>query len=285
MARVQTQTIAIRVIPPQAVPLRQSRDRASAESADAQLALALPCRKGETLCMNTEWSMNSGVTVDVVRVFTDKDGGFGNELGLVDSSDHTRGREQLIAAALGFSETVFVDEVSEGRAHIRIFTPAGELPFAGHPSVGVAWWFARRGVAVTVLVEKAGDVSVRYDEQFTWISGRAQWAPTFEWIELPDVAALDALDPASFTTGMNYAYCWMDEAGGVVRSRMFGPQHNIVEDEATGAAAVAVTTRLGRDLRIHQGRGSEIVTRQGLDGVVHIGGRTVFDRSLPLPIE
>ena len=93
--------------------------------------------------MNSEWQL-----VDVVRVFTDEDGGFGNELGIVESSERTRDREQQLAAALGFSETVFVDDVTEARARIRIFTPAGELPFAGHPSVGVAWWFAQRGIPV-----------------------------------------------------------------------------------------------------------------------------------------
>ena len=39
--------------------------------------------------------------------------------------------------SLGFSETVYVDDPDTGQ--LRIFTPAAELPFAGHPLVGTAW--------------------------------------------------------------------------------------------------------------------------------------------------
>ena len=221
-------------------------------------------------------------TIDVLRVFTDENGAFGNELGIVESTDDTRGSEQRIAIALGFSETVFVDGVADDRASIRIFTPADELPFAGHPSVGAAWWFARTGREVAVLVEKAGDVAVRYDGDTTWIAGRAEWAPAFAFTGFATTAEVDALDPDDYTSGMNYAHAWIDEPAGVLRSRMFGPAHNIREDEATGAAAVAVTTRLDRDLEIRQGAGSLLFTRRGTDGVVEVGGRTVWDRRFEL---
>ncbi len=93
-------------------------------------------------------------------------------------------------------------------------------------------------------------------------------------------AAEDALDPASFTDGHTYAYAWLDEAAGILRARMFAPVLGIREDEATGAAAVAITTKLDRDLAIHQGLGSRIVTRRLPDGVVEIAGR--IRRSSPL---
>ena len=54
----------------------------------------------------------------------------------------------------------------------------------------------------------------------------------------------------------------------------------IIEDEATGAAAVALTARLGRSLRIEQGVGSEIMTELLDDGWVRVGGRTVYDRTI-----
>jgi predicted PhzF superfamily epimerase YddE/YHI9 len=227
----------------------------------------------------------SEIEVVVVRVFVDADGAYGNELGIVRSSALTDGREQTIATGLGFSETVFVDAVdapsAEGRAaSIRIFTPAHELPFAGHPSVGTAWWLADRGTPVTVLREKAGDVEVATDDdgETTWITARADWAPEFAWIPLPTPAEVDALDPAAFTDGHHYAYAWIDEAAGRLRSRMFAPEMGIVEDEATGAAAVRVTAELGRGLRISQGAGSELVTALVGDDRVRVGGRTVFDR-------
>jgi predicted PhzF superfamily epimerase YddE/YHI9 len=41
---------------------------------------------------------------------------------------------------------VFVDDAERGE--MRIFTPAVELPFAGHPVVGTAWLLARERDAV-----------------------------------------------------------------------------------------------------------------------------------------
>jgi len=55
----------------------------------------------------------------------------------------------------------------------------------------------------------------------------------------------------------------------------------IPEDEATGAAAVRITTQLERALTIVQGRGSVIHARW-LGGDVEVGGRVVLDRSLRL---
>ena len=44
---------------------------------------------------------------------------------------------QRLARELGFSETVFVLPArGTGDAHLRIFTPTHELPFAGHPVLG-----------------------------------------------------------------------------------------------------------------------------------------------------
>ncbi len=231
------------------------------------------------------------IAVDVVTVFTDSEGGHGNLLGIV-RSPAAAGREQEIARVLGYSETVFVEGVLEtGAAHgsgaaresgrarervatVRIFTPAEELPFAGHPSVGVAWWLAAAGTPVTRLAVGAGDVPVRSDGDITWIAGRAEWAPQFVWHELADPAAVDGLDPAEFPSGKHYAWAWIDEAAGHVRSRMFAPDLGIVEDEATGAAAVRLTTLLGRDLMIDQGAGSRILTRVLGDGLVEVGAPT-----------
>lgn len=68
--------------------------------------------------------------------------GTGNPLGVVfDADDLSSNDMQALAAWLNLSETVFFVAPSAAGAdyHIRIFTPASELPFAGHPSVGAAW--------------------------------------------------------------------------------------------------------------------------------------------------
>jgi predicted PhzF superfamily epimerase YddE/YHI9 len=235
--------------------------------------------------------MAETIEVVVVRVFADATGGHGNELGIIRSSTLTEGREQTIALGLGFSETVFVDAIGpvdapeQGRAaSIRIFTPARELPFAGHPSVGTAWWLAHEGDPVTVLRERAGEVEVRTDGDTTWITARADWAPEFEWHAFESIDEVDAIDPAVFTDGHHYAYAWVDESAGRLRARMFAPDMGIPEDEATGAAAVRVTARLGRDLHISQGTGSELVTALADDDRIRVGGRTVYDRTITVAL-
>ena len=224
----------------------------------------------------------SEVEVDVVRVFTNEAGEFGNELGIIRATDDTTGREQQIATALGFSETVFIESVASGRAVIRIFTPAAELPFAGHPSVGTAWWLAQRGTPIDVLEEPAGDVAVRSDGDLTWITGKAEWAPNFSFQTAASVADIDGLDPLAFPSGKHYIWAWENEAAGGIRSRMFAPELGVPEDQATGAAAVRLTALLERDLEINQGLGCDISTRVLGEGRIEVGGRTVFDRSLTL---
>ncbi len=65
----------------------------------------------------------------------------GNPLAVVlDADGWPAVRMQAFAAELGISETAFVLSPKEGGDHrVRIFTPARELPMAGHPIVGTAW--------------------------------------------------------------------------------------------------------------------------------------------------
>src|SRR3954467_739629 len=77
------------------------------------------------------------ITLDV---FTEKRFA-GNPLAVVLEPDRLdTAAMQSIAREFNLSETVFVfpPENSANRAKLRIFTPASELPFAGHPTVGTA---------------------------------------------------------------------------------------------------------------------------------------------------
>ncbi|MFT2689889.1 PhzF family phenazine biosynthesis protein [Clavibacter zhangzhiyongii] len=161
--------------------------------------------------------------VHVVRVFADARGRHGNELGIVLASSRTDGREPEIARALGFSETVFVDAVDAPDADprgaaIRILTPARELPFAGHPTVGTAWWLASRGAPVDHLRVPAGVVAVAHAADVVRVTADPAWGPEFAWRELPSVADLAALDlqAAVADAGADhlYAWAWVDEAAG-----------------------------------------------------------------------
>ncbi len=83
------------------------------------------------------------VTVDV---FTDRMFG-GNPLAVVlDCAGLSTGQMQALAREFNYSETSFVLPPANPAHHaqVRIFTPAQELPFAGHPNVGTGFVLAQR---------------------------------------------------------------------------------------------------------------------------------------------
>lgn len=122
------------------------------------------------------------IDVTVLRVFTDENGDFGNPLGVVDSATVAPSDRQQIATELGYSETIFVTLPEPGArtAHAHIHTPTTELPFAGHPTVGAAWWLNNRGTPVRTLQVPAGIVQVDLSGDMTSVSARAEWAPDFD---------------------------------------------------------------------------------------------------------
>ncbi|CAM5340796.1 PhzF family phenazine biosynthesis protein [Streptomyces abikoensis] len=211
--------------------------------------------------------------VRVLRVFTGPDGSGGNPLGIVHDGRSVPGAaaRQRLAAELGFSETVFVDDPARGV--VDIFTPSGRLPFAGHPLVGAAWHLRQCGYAADVLRPPAGDVPSWTADGVTWIRARASWATgrlLQQYARPADVDALPAPPPGS---GWLYAWSWQDEPAGRVRARGFPRRGDgITEDEATGAAAVRLTTALRRDLTLSQGSASRIRTRYEGEYVTLGGG-------------
>lgn len=218
--------------------------------------------------------MAHSTTLHVLRVFTAPDGGGGNPLGVfLDGASVPGPVRQQVAADLGFSETVFVDSA----ASVAIFTPAVELPFAGHPLVGTAWLLGEQGQRVTLLRPRAGDVPVSVEGDRTWIRGRAEWAPEMQLQELDTPTAVDGLDGPPAGVGFLDAWSWLDEEAGIVRCRVFAPAVGITEDEATGAAAVRLVSALQRPITIRQGAGSVITARPGPDGSAEIGGTCVID--------
>jgi predicted PhzF superfamily epimerase YddE/YHI9 len=223
----------------------------------------------------------------VLRVFIGPDGRGGNPLGVVlDGAAVPAAERQAEAARLGFSETVFVDDVDEttGVAVVRIFTPAAELAFAGHPTVGTSWLLARLGRAISSLRCPAGDVRTWSDDDGRrWVRAQASWVHEFAIEQLTTAAAVDAQEPPPMGTPGRYVWAWEDEAAGRLRSRYFATDLGIREDEATGAAAVRMGDRLGRELVIRQGVGSELIVRPDpTAGTVDVGGRVELVEVRPL---
>ncbi|HVL97921.1 MAG TPA: PhzF family phenazine biosynthesis protein [Egibacteraceae bacterium] len=210
-------------------------------------------------------------TLSVLRVFVGPDGAGGNPLGVfLEGAEIPEEDRQAIAADLGFSETVFLDDPATGR--LRIYTPAAELPFAGHPLVGTAWLLAEHGTWVDALRPPAGTVATWEDDGRRWIRGRPEWAPEMTLRRYESPAEVDALEAPPAGTDVLHAWAWEDETAGRVRARFFAARLGVPEDEATGAAAVRLGAVLGRPLVIRQGTGSELRTRPGPAGTVEVGG-------------
>jgi trans-2,3-dihydro-3-hydroxyanthranilate isomerase len=207
---------------------------------------------------------------------------------------------QPIAREMNLSETVFVlPAEAGGDVRIRIFTPATELPFAGHPTLGTALLLGESSGADEVRLETGvGEVAValeRVDGRVT--SGRMrQPIPTWEPYDRADelLAALGVeaseLPVLAYRNGPRFAYVTLgsEEAvaslqpdlgalarlpdvgasclGGAGRrwkTRMFAPVFGVVEDPATGSAAGPLAVHLARHGRI--AFGEEIEISQGAE--------------------
>ena len=90
----------------------------------------------------------------------------GNQLCVVpEGTSMTDARMLAVAKEIGFSETTFVTSAGGDRYSMRIFTPGGELPFAGHPTLGTAFVLVseRRVSSPAIQTVAAGEFAVDVD--------------------------------------------------------------------------------------------------------------------------
>lgn len=90
----------------------------------------------------------------------------GNQLCVVpEPADVDDGTMQALAREIGFSETTFVTRSGVDRYAMRIFTPAIELPFAGHPTLGTAFVMVSEGRVGSPAIQEvaAGEIPVEVD--------------------------------------------------------------------------------------------------------------------------
>lgn len=126
-----------------------------------------------------------------VDVFTDVAFG-GNQLAVfLDASGLSDDEMLTLTRELNYSESTFVlPGSSPATPRLRIFTPGGEMPFAGHPTVGAAFVLAQQGVwsdpQEVIFEENIGPVRVRFQpdeagQTMIWMQhGAPQWGPVFE---------------------------------------------------------------------------------------------------------
>ena len=221
---------------------------------------------------------------DIVDVFTGRVYS-GNPLAIVHGAEAlTTSQMQRIAAEFNLSETSFVLPPTTGEAtyRVRIFTPASELPYAGHPSVGTAVTLAKRGdIPTGEIVQEcgAGMLPITVEGEFATLTGAA---PTIgEALDPAPLLAATGLQPEDLAgvprmagTGLDhtflpvrqdavaravskprddvpmvYLFAW-DADRSHAHGRLFGPGVGVAEDPATGSAALGLGVYLVAEGRL-----------------------------------
>jgi trans-2,3-dihydro-3-hydroxyanthranilate isomerase len=111
----------------------------------------------------------------------------GNPLAVLFDADRLDSAQMLaVTREFNYSESVFIQTPTtpDHDARLRIFTPAGELPFAGHPTVGAACALAQRGGSAGAMLLQLGAGSFAVETDFHDSTWRAQFSNP----NLPQVA-------------------------------------------------------------------------------------------------
>jgi trans-2,3-dihydro-3-hydroxyanthranilate isomerase len=234
----------------------------------------------------------------VVDVFTDRPLQ-GNQLAVfTDARGLDDETMQALALEIGFSETTFVLPAEEGgTVRVRIFTPATELLFAGHPLLGTAWVLASPLQRNLVELEtRSGIVPVELerDESGAIVFGRmGQPIPQIAPYPHPD-ALLRALGVEgsrlpveTYDNGVQHTFVALGSptevqalrpdfsalaeldvlancfagSGSAWKTRMFAPSIGVAEDPATGSAAGPLVCHVCRHGVVEWG--TEIEISQG----------------------
>lgn len=146
----------------------------------------------------------------------------GNPLAVVlDAGDLDADAMQQIALEMNYSETTFVTGPDTGQGFpVRIFTPAQELPFAGHPTLGTAWVLRQEvsGTDDVTLALGVGPVAVRFESD-----------PDGDivWLAAPPVALGATCAPADIARALGLAPDDVD-AEAPVRAADAGVQFTLV---------------------------------------------------------
>jgi trans-2,3-dihydro-3-hydroxyanthranilate isomerase len=226
----------------------------------------------------------------------------GNQLAVfTDARDLTTEDMQALAKEMNFSESVFVLPPSSDDAdvRIRIFTPGLELPFAGHPTLGSAFVLGGPLSKIVIRLETlAGVVPVELERDGPRIVFGVMEQPIPAWQVVSDPSAILAavgvseshLPVERYDLGPGHVYIELGSPEEVAtlapdvsalaratddgvncfardgarwKTRMFAPNHGVVEDPATGSAAGPLAVHLARHGRI--GFGERIEISQGTE--------------------
>ena len=212
----------------------------------------------------------------LLRVFCADDATGGNPLAvfLADAEVPPAAR-QGVAADLGLSETVFVDDPARA-ARSASSPPTAELDFAGHPTVGTAWLLARESRPGGGAPSSAGEVPARYEDDRSFVAGRPEWPPSDHSSSSPPPRRSMRSTGRRPGRDLADAWSWIDEQAGLLRSRVFPVASASPRTRPRAPRQTKVAAKVGRPIDIRQGRGSRILARPLGDGMVEIGGRVAL---------
>jgi trans-2,3-dihydro-3-hydroxyanthranilate isomerase len=143
----------------------------------------------------------AAIPFSIVDVFAEEKYA-GNQLAVVRNAQGLSDEQmQKIAREMNFSETTFVlsDAPRDGGYDVRIFTPAAEVPFAGHPTLGTAHVIRqeiiRSPVEQVTLNLKVGQIPVTFgaagEEDVLWMKQNPpSFGPTIDPREAADILGL-----------------------------------------------------------------------------------------------
>lgn len=218
---------------------------------------------------------------------------------------------QKIAKELNLSETTFVVPATRAgcAVRVRIFTPAREMVFAGHPTIGTSFVLLQDGIVPAyterfVLDEKVGPVPIRVEpggRPLIWLTTRriefgrfCDRALSAEALGL-DPRDLLEMSPQVLSAGNPNLFipvkdketvdrAWLKLAGlrmlkslpeeaicvfvftptsEGAYSRMFAPEHGVIEDPATGSATGPLAAFMMRNNLVSSAAGTRFISEQG----------------------
>jgi trans-2,3-dihydro-3-hydroxyanthranilate isomerase len=160
---------------------------------------------------------------------------------------------QQIAREMNFSETTFVvsDRPRDGGYDVRIFTPAAEIDFAGHPTLGMAFVIQRyligQAVEQVVLNLQIGPVPVRFptssDDSLLWMrQAEPTFGPQLERTVLArvlnlEVNDLDAHWPVEqVSTGLPHIIVPLKSLAALKRARIARERYDALVQQTWGKA-------------------------------------------------
>ncbi|MEK7543420.1 MAG: PhzF family phenazine biosynthesis protein [Patescibacteria group bacterium] len=223
--------------------------------------------------------MANHLNIHTLRVFVNQVGKFGNSVGIIQDEGKkiVLNDRQRIATDLGYSESVFINDVSVGS--VSIFNPRSEVPFAGHAMVGAAWFMNKTGdKPIDSLVCEGGTIKTWMDDGKTWIRAALTTLPAWKYVQRKNPIEVERLSESETKTiKHSLIWAWIDEHRGLIRARTFAPDWGIPEDEANGSGSMRLAAILGRTIEIFHGKGSIIYAKPLQSDFADLGGRVIED--------